>query len=148
MNVNEATISKAVSIFRNSSKLADVELCRALVHVGFECFLAARLVEFLPSVYCRLMLKDSGCLFSDDYERKVADGRNEKRSLLSDPIWNALMEFAQRESAQVSKQDILVIAARSAEFNAANQLLNRGSKLENLRFTPILLPWPESGPEL
>ena len=58
------------------------------------------------------------------------------------------MEFAQRESAQVSKQDILVIAARSAEFNAANQLLNRGSKLENLRFTPILLPWPESGPEL
>jgi hypothetical protein len=40
------------------------------------------------------------------------------------------------------------VAARSAELDAANQLLKNGSKLENLVFTTALLKWPPEGPPL
>lgn len=46
----------------------------------------------------------------------------------------------------ISAQDLLSVAARSAEFDAANQLLNKGSKLQNIAFTPLVLNWPEDGP--
>jgi hypothetical protein len=41
----------------------------------------------------------------------------------------------------------LAIAGRSAEFDAANKLLNSGSKLESLKFTEPVLLWPASGPD-
>lgn len=58
------------------------------------------------------------------------------------------MQFANEEVARgVSAEDLLAIASRSAEFDAANQLLNKGSKLQNLVFTPVVLQWGEDGPE-
>ena len=74
---------------------------------------------------------------------------SKERPLKSEPVWNAALAFARTESEQgISVQDFLVVAGRSAEFQAANQLLNKGSKLENLVFIPYLLPWPEDGPQV
>jgi hypothetical protein len=39
----------------------------------------------------------------------------------------------------------LAIASRNAEFDAANKLLNRGRKLEDIKFTEPVLLWPASG---
>jgi hypothetical protein len=50
-------ISKAVSMFRSSTNLDDVAIYRALVADGVDRQRAARLVEFLPLVYCRLILR-------------------------------------------------------------------------------------------
>jgi hypothetical protein len=51
--------------------------------------------------------------------------------------------FARAELEQgVPGEDLLVLAARSAEFDAANQFLNQGSKLGNLAFGPPRLLWP------
>ena len=50
------------------------------------------------------------------------------------------MAFARTEVEHgVPGKDLLVLAARSAEFDAANQLLNRGAKLHDLAFAPALL---------
>jgi hypothetical protein len=40
-----------------------------------------------------------------------------------------------------------MVAGRSAEFQAINQLLNKGAELKNLVLTPTSLRWPENGPE-
>jgi len=40
-----------------------------------------------------------------------------------------------------------MVAGRSAEFQAINQLLDQRAELKNLALAPISLPWPESGPE-
>jgi len=58
------------------------------------------------------------------------------------------MFFARAEvGLGVSTSNFMSLAMRSAEFQAVNQLLHRGSKLENLVATSPLLPWPESGPK-
>ena len=52
------------------------------------------------------------------------------------------MAFARTEVEHgVPGKDLLVLAARSAEFDAANHLLNRGAKLSDLAFAPPLLPF-------
>jgi hypothetical protein len=142
MNEN---ISRAVSMFRSSPKLDDVAIHRALAASGIEQQLAARLVEFLPIVYSRLLLADSGAQFSDEFRRP--NGSYKNGLLSSEPLWDAAMAFARAERERgVPAKDLFAVAARSAEFDAANQLLNKGSKLENIRFTAVLFPWPENGP--
>ena len=99
--------------------------------------------------YARVLLENSGVRFPNCYERRLQDGMLDKRPLSSEPVWNAALEFASVEAASgVSKQDFMAVAMRSAEFQAANELLNGGSKLSDIRFTPCLLLWPEEGPEL
>jgi hypothetical protein len=59
------------------------------------------------------------------------------------------VSFAKAEVGRgVSEKDLLAVAGHSAEFDAANQLLNRGSRLEDLVLTTALLKWPQEGPPL
>jgi hypothetical protein len=58
------------------------------------------------------------------------------------------MEFACKElESGVSARDLLAVAMRSAEFDAANQVLYKRAKLEDIAFTPVVLMWPEGGPD-
>ena len=140
-------ISRAIAIFRNSPNLRDEDVFRVLVEQGTTRDLAARLVEFLPMAYCRLILRNSGARFSDTFRRTLPTGRSQEKRLDSEPIWHAAVSFANAEADQgISGNDLLIVAERSAEFHAANQLLNKGSKLENLEFTPPVLTWSEDGP--
>jgi len=70
-----------------------------------------------------------------------------EQPLSSEPIWNGVLAFAKAETnRRISREDLLAVAARSAEFNAANQLLNGGSRLKDMIFTPVVFPWAEDGP--
>ena len=141
-------ISKAISVFRRSPNSTDEDVYRQLVVDGIEARRAARLVEFLPIVYCRAILRNSGVKFAATFRRQLPGGASEELPLTSDPVWTAAVAFAYAEVDQgVSGNDLLLVAARSAEFDAANQLLNKGSKLENIVFSPPVLPWPEGGPD-
>jgi hypothetical protein len=145
--VNE-DLSRAVAIFRSSPNSKDDEVYRRLVADGVEHHLAAHLIEFLPIAYCRLILAGSGARFSNTFRRKLPDGTYGTYLLSSEPVWDAAVTFAHSEADRnVPGRDLLAVAARSAEFHAANQLLQKGSKLENLSFTPPILIWPESGPD-
>jgi hypothetical protein len=137
-------IRRAVSILRSSPTLSDDELLRILVEDGIDRVSAACLIRFLPMAYCRLILGASGARFSDTLRRILPDGRiSSERLLSSEPLWTAATAFASVELEQgVAAADLLVLAARSAEFDAANQLLNQGSLLKNLAFGPPLLLWP------
>jgi hypothetical protein len=141
-------ISKAVSIFRTATNLDDYAMYQALVADGVDAHRAARLVEFLPVVYCRLILQNSGARFSHTFRRTLPGGQSQEQPLSSEPIWNEIVEFANAEVEHgVSGQDLLAVGARSAEFDAANQLLNKGTQLENIVFAAPVLKWPENGPD-
>jgi hypothetical protein len=143
-------ITKAVSVFRDSPDMEDEQIYRTLVKEGVGRRLAARLVEFLPGAYCRAILEDTGARFSDTFQRIQKDGTISREiALSSEPVWAAALEFARREIRQgLSRDEKLRLAGRSAEFQAANDLLRRGSRLEHLIFTPAIHPWPEDGPDI
>lgn len=142
-------ISRAVAVFRESPSSGDVEIYRTLVAYGSKPEVAARLVEFVPMVYCRLLLAHSGVQFSRTYRRRLGDGNiSAERLLSSEPIWEAAMKFGRNELGRgVAPKDLLAVAGRSAEFDAANRLLNEGSNLQDVILTPAVLSWLESGPE-
>jgi hypothetical protein len=143
------SISKAVAVIRESTESDDAALHRSLIAEGLAAPLAARLVQFLPMVYCRLMLEPSGVRFSRGFQQRLANGQITPEKLLaSEPIWNEALAFAKTEIDRgISPKDCLAIAARSAEFDAVNQLLNKGAKLQNLILTPVVLTWPDDVPQ-
>jgi hypothetical protein len=143
--VNEA-ITKCLTIFRSSPELDDQSVFRELVEKGIQRSLAARVVEFLPIAYCRLLLLKSGVQFSDTFTRSASPLKIQ--SLSSEPVWVSLLAYAESEIREgATSQDILMVAGRSAEFQAINKMLDKKAELKNIVLTPILLPWPESGPE-
>lgn len=143
-------VARAVAVIRNSPELSDTDVYRKLVAERIERKTAARLVEFVPMVYARLILAKSGMVFSGKYRRALPDGKFSPEARFSnEPIWTEAMRFAQAEIDRgVTPPDLLALAGRSAEFQALNQLLNRGSKLENVGFDIPTFRWPEEGPEL
>ena len=149
MDINNA-IAQAVALLRDPRNLGELEIYRELVKQAVDRTTAARLVEFLPMVYCRLLLAQSGLQFPDTYRRLLSSGtHSDSLKLSSDNIWNSAIAFAKAEIKGGAKsQDLLAIAARSAEFEAANKLVNSGSALKDIRFTEPILMWPESGPDL
>ena len=141
-------IAEAVTIFREFPNVSDEEILRRLVATGCERMMAARLVEFVPMAYCRVLLADSGVRFSNSFQRKLGDGSlSAQRLLEEEPLWAEVVSFAAAERhAGVTRKALLMVAARSGEFDAVNQLLNEGSKLENIAMTPILFQWSDDGP--
>ncbi len=143
-------VSTALAIFREWPNSSDEEAFRKLVRSGVNRQYAARLVEFLPLAYGRLLLGKAGTRFSDTFQRMTPCGDlTAERPLSSEPVWGEAVCFAEAEVARgVSNKDLLAVAGRSAEFDAANRLLNRGSQLENLILGTALFRWPEDGPPL
>jgi hypothetical protein len=142
-------MSQVVANFREFPNVSDEEILRKLVAVGIERAIAARLVEFVPMAYCRLIFADSGIRFSECFRRKLADGSlSAERPLDSEPLWGEAISFASAEKQRgVSGRALLTVAARSSEFDAVNQLANQGSELKDIVLTTIVFQWPEGGPE-
>lgn len=140
-------ISRALIAFRNSPAAGENEIFQALVKSGVERRCAARLVVFIPMAYCRMLLSASGVRFSNNFRQRLPDGSLSSEELLSaDPFWEPVLAFAKADMERgITKEDQLLLANRSAEFDDANQLLNRGSKLEDIAFTAAVLNWVEDG---
>jgi hypothetical protein len=127
-----------------------VEVFRKLVGTGVERQYAARLVEFLPMAYGRLLLGKAGIHFSEMFQRMTPSGDlTAEQQLSSEPVWEEVVSFAQAEARRgASKEDVLAVAGRSAELDVVNQLLKQGSKPEDLILTTASLKWSQEGPPL
>jgi hypothetical protein len=141
-------ISRAIALIRQSPQLDDAGIFTALVASGIEPKLASRLAVFIPMAYVHVLLTPTGAQLPQSFQRRLRNGDiSEPQPLASEPVWNEALAFAQREVAEgLAAEDILRMAGRTAELQAANQLLNRGAKLHDIWFTAPLL-WPEDGPE-
>ena len=140
-------IAQAVTTMRRVPDADDLSLFGALRELGMKAPLAARLVEFVPLVYCRLLLSRAGVHFSDYFRRGNAE--SELTPFVSDPVWNAVLEFAETErNGGFQYHEFVAVAGRSAEFQGVNDLLNQGSKPQDIALLPVVLPWSEEGPPL
>src|SRR5215472_2884355 len=148
MDDTNQSISKAVSLFRNPA-VGDWDIYAALVGGGVEQRVAARLVEFLPMVYCRLILASTDVKFATTFQRMLPGGGiSVEKPLSLEPIWEACTAFASEEARRtVSANDLVAIAAHGSEYSVVSQLRKDGSKLDAV-LTPVLMAWPENGPPL
>ena len=64
-------ILRAVTLIRSSPHLEDDELYQTLVASGMDRRRSARLIEFLPTAYTRLILRNSGVRVSDKFQRRL-----------------------------------------------------------------------------
>jgi hypothetical protein len=142
----DEAIAITLAIFRNSPQLDDKSVFRALVERGIERSLAAQIVEFLPSAYCRVFFLNSGAQFSNSFTRTESPRKIQSFSWL--PVWVTFLAYAESEiRGGAGRHQLMMVAGRSAEFHAINQLLDKGSELKNVVLTPMSLQWPENGPD-
>jgi hypothetical protein len=107
----------AADFLRSHADLEDEELVPVLVERGFNLQDAARLVEFLPLAFGRVLLGRMGVALQPTYVRTAADGTTVERRLDSNAAWLDIARFVEHEIADAfSSRDLLVLAARSAEF--------------------------------
>jgi hypothetical protein len=147
MEALKPDLAVAVSILRRAPADADdLALLRELAATGIDTRTAARMLEFIPMAFCRVFLEHTGAGFADTFRRGSPQAPS--RDLVTEPVWRAALEYAREEVRRgVGEEDVLALAGRSAEFNAASQLMTEGSQLSDIRFTEPLLLWPEEGPD-
>jgi len=126
---------------RRNPRAGDAAIISRLVDLGIDDSYAAQLAIFVPVAYCRLLLKETGVRFSNSFCRVLPDGSiSSEQPLASEPIWNGALDFARREIARgMQAGDLLSIAGRSPEFEAANNLLQRGAHLEDIALTSLVV---------
>jgi hypothetical protein len=144
MSNNET--ATALTAFKDFSNDSDAQIHSRLVAGGMDRRTAARLIEFIPAACCRLLLSKSGVHFSEKFRRVDGDARFTVQSLNTEPVWREVWSYVSEIGAMQTPTTILEIAARSAEFNAVNQLLNNGSTPQNIRLGPTTFAWPDCGP--
>lgn len=93
---------------------------------------AEKLVCFLPLACGRALLADHGIAFSAKFRRMDADGSiGEPIPLASDTDWIAIERWLGTRQA-LGRDAMRIVGTRSAEFDAVNKALSRGSKASNL----------------
>lgn len=142
------SIARALAFMRTSPPMEDYEIYSALVRDGIEPRSAARLVEFLPVIYGRIILERFGVNFSHTYCRALANGGySAPQPFTSDPVWNAAVAFARAEvTSDLAEEDFWAVARRSSELIAANKALKAGDDLKGGTSETVFL-WPEEGPD-
>ena len=143
-------IARAVELFRSTPALKDEAIFRVLVLEGAEPRVAARCVEFLPLAYSRMLLLEAGLpRFPESFMRLLGNGEFKTSRFDSDPVWNAIVTFANGERKSITAaKDLMAIGGRCATFNAVNDALHAGSRLQDLYLGEPALLWPEDGPKI
>src|SRR5690348_15269100 len=93
------SIAKAVSLFRCSPHAQDIEVYDALVEIGVDRQIAARVVELLPMAYCRVILASKGVRFAETFRRQLSETEiSGPRLLSSELLWKPCLAFASSEA--------------------------------------------------
>jgi hypothetical protein len=141
-------ISTAVAAMRRFPSHGDVELYRMLVAGWIEKQRSRRVSSNSAHGLLSASQRFGSAIF-EYLSKEAGESKNSSERLLSsEPVWNAVIAFARDEAARgISRDDLLAVAGRSAEFQAVNQMLNQGSNLRDIVLTPTLLTWAEAGPD-
>ena len=128
--------------------LTDREIVDRLLGAACSRLEAEKLVAFVPTACGRVLLSEMGVSFPDTYTGMREDGSvGEPQRLSSDPDWNAIQRFVTAQKA-ANLGAIRLVGTRSAEFDAANKAIQKGSSPADLVGSgPVFLfiePSPQS----
>lgn len=131
-----ADVRKAISTFVAHRQSNDGVLIDALAADGRTRAQAEALAVFVPIAFGRVLLKETGVTCPGIYRLRTASGLVPRR-FMTHPVFAAATAVAK---TGIDQETLLAVAGRSAEFKAANNALNDGSRPENLLLAePILL---------
>jgi len=131
--MNEDDFSIALDlILKLSEVLTDKEVTDRLIGLGINQKEVKAYCAFIPIATCRQLLPKVN--FPKNY---IEDSIEKEYSL------NKFYMFVSAEikkiTIELSSEEIVKIASRSAEFKVINQLLLEGGKLEEIELSPVVL---------
>lgn len=144
MNTSE-TINKALPIFLQYRSLEDEDLLEVFIKKGFAPSIARKIIVFMPMAFGRIIIKDLRVETSDEFEvveRKDNSSHKQRRKLNDVEIYRESFKMASAMSVEETMDEtFLVVAYRSAEVNAVNQMKMEGVDPENTVFTSMATMW-------
>ena len=123
-------------IGKESNGMEIDELHDFLISKGIPEFEASELIIFLPTAFCRKLLPKINWLpsYNDYYSEK----KNIKRIYQENKRYQIIEEETDNYwSGSPDNNYVLNITGRSSEFDAINQLLNDGGKMEDIILTEV-----------
>lgn len=142
---------RLLAVAASEPEASDCSWYQALVADNVSPSVAERLIAFVPIAFGELLLAEAK--HSPAYRLMNGGQPGPERKLMSEPAYAIAKEMADRVTNDpVQRAGLEALALRSACVNAANDALNRGSRLENLHFTPSVVflgrfsPEPASAP--
>jgi len=142
LQVSIENIRKAIAILTQmSGRETNAEVLEEFHKNGIQEPEASTIHLFLPVAGCRRLLPNMA--WADDYQIQYrSDAKTVSKKWSKTPAYCAVLQEVDRFFAtRPGNEKVLKIASRSAEFRAINDLLLRGSKLEDLKLTPQVVVW-------
>jgi len=124
-----------IQTLREQPSSHESEISEMLLRSDIDRREAEMLVALVPVAYGRLFFQGAGVSFTDRFVLVNSQTHEEQRGRLSaEPVFKIATLVAQDEMAsrRVDRDAVLHVAGRSPEFDAINQALHAGSRLENL----------------
>ncbi len=142
-NFSEFTDSviKSVETFRDNPRKDEEFLIQNLVNQGIDKKAAGDLVDFIPIAFTRVGLEPLNVNFQDFVQFVDKKGNIvEKKKLLDIPIYIEAVRFAKEDAGLfIDNDEFLTIESYNAEFKVINDMLNKGSRIEDLVISPVTM---------
>jgi hypothetical protein len=133
----EQAVARLVDILAARAEFTEAEVYAALTESGMESAVADRAYKFTQIAWGRAFLKGMGIRFAPDYFCLNAAGEIiESGQLAEQPYFVAAVAVARRLPPPVG---LPRFALMSADVRGVNELLNGGSKPENIAIGPPVL---------
>ena len=134
---HESEFDETLEMILLNPNLGNNELLGKLVNDGMNENIATEILLFFPTALGRVFLSNQKINFPDEYLLYNGEILVERKNLSNNPIFVELMEYSKKVlKYKLSKNDLINLLVRGAEFNAINKALNNGSDLSNLKILP------------
>lgn len=134
-------VIKGVEAFRDNPQAEEETLITKLINQGIDEQTAGDLVDFIPIAFTRAGLEHLNINFQDYVQRVDRKGNViEKKKLIDIPIYAEAFRFAKEDAGLfIDNDEFLAIESYNAEFKVINDMLNKGSKIEDLVISPVTM---------
>jgi len=135
-------VNKLAEIVAARDEFSEDEICGAMAAAGIPEAVAFRAYRFTQTAWAHALLAELGVRLSPDYLCFNASGEVTETGQYADELYYRVATSLVPRYA--GSPGLRRLAFMSADVHAINDLLNAGSKPENLATTPgiIFLEWP------
>ena len=120
------------------------QLLAALMGAGLSRAVAVEVIVFVPLAFGRALLASK--FISVLHSGYFRVGQEGERSLRDEPLYSAAYELAWElflSGDQLTYQQFIAVAGRSAELNNVDRMLDQGSKFSEILLGPAIITWPK-----
>jgi translation initiation factor RLI1 len=127
-------VQKAIKLLGEEGRLENEDVLTLFTSNGIGKTAAVELLLFLPVAFVRRLLPD--LKWHKTYIEYVSDKTQIERTYEETASFQTISEITEHYFQNSPQQDVVLkIAGRSAEFNAINELLKDGGKLEDVEIS-------------